>query len=74
MSSLPEYTLNGYSFVAIGRELCPLNSLHKSKYLPIDEESFLPLAMSAQTIFSLGRMGGPRKTPLLPIPKRRAEV
>jgi hypothetical protein len=68
MSSLPEYTLNSYSFVALGREFCPLNFLHKSKYLSIGEESFLPLAMSAQTIFSSLWEGwvGPGKHPSSP--------
>jgi hypothetical protein len=76
MSSLPLWTLNSLSSVALRSEFCPLKSSHGSKYLPIGEESFLPSGYerSENLLFPLGRTGVFRKTPLLPIPKRGVEV
>jgi hypothetical protein len=76
MSSLPILTLNRLSFVALRSEFCSLKSPQWSKYLPIDEGSFLSPGheRSDDLLFSLGRMGAPGKTSFLPIPKRGVEV
>jgi len=76
MSSLLILTLNRLSFVSVRSEFCSLKLPHWSKYLPIDEGSFLPPGheRSDDLLFPLGRMGGLRKTSLLPISKRGVEV
>jgi hypothetical protein len=76
MFSLPILTLNSLSFVDLRREFCPLKFPHWSKWLPIDEGSFLLSGheRSENLLFPLGRTGVFRKTPLLPIPERGVEV
>lgn len=76
MFFLPILTLNRLSFVALRSEFCSLKFPHWSKYIPIDEGSFLPPGHERLDglLFPLGRTGTLRKTSLLPIPKRGVEV
>jgi hypothetical protein len=76
MSPLHILTLNRLSSVALRSEFCSLKLPHWSKYLPFDEGSFLPPGheRSDDLFFSWGKMGGLRKTSLLPILKRGMEV
>ena len=76
MLFLPILTFNRLSFVALRSEFCSLKFPQWSKYIPIDEGSFLPLGheRSDDLLFPLGRTGTLRKTFLLPIPKRGVEA
>jgi hypothetical protein len=76
MSSIPILTSDSLWFFASRSEFFSLKFPNWSKCLPIDEGYFFRSGheRSEGLLFRLGRTGVLKKTSLLPIPKRGAEV